>query len=655
MSITEQGARLYRDAAILIRDVETGEIVSTMSARRERLAGYYPLEELLPAIDAMQAALGYEAGIDGEVGRNELANYLLVDLLTTTRPEEISEGQGNLLKDAALRGLTNTTGFAGWTYVFTDFLVPVSSSTIATEEEATIISTPGWDAGAVSAAAAYSAARCRFRVQTGMQFVIGLQEGDPLVPTTRFVGLYFTGDWFFPMFRRPFGDEGNILSGLTPGLGFFIPRYAEGNEFLVEFRKRTAIFKSFDPSGQAVVNQSFLLGAADEETAVYNLGVAIYQPGSWVEGLEITQLADADVRLPAMRGLAGLLRNGAKAPFPKMTTQARLATRSNAVLPAMKTAGGYPYAFSYTTLPRLRTQGTEVVIEPGPPRSGAMFPAMRTSMSIVTGGVGNADTMLPAMKSKGGRATGEVIMRFPALTTFAAALPPGEAVFYSLAGIAPPVTGYALVLASFSSGVAGASTLVGAAVFNAALNGGVNAASSLSATAVLNAILSGRVTFDGDPGSLGAPMEVWVMNLANKATSSYDNFGFNSFMTVGGKTYGVKEDGVFALEGSTDDGEPIRASVSFGQQDFGSKAKKNMLAAYVGVSSTDRVYLKITTPEGEYVYVARNSSEALKQQRIDVGRGLQATFFTFELFNQDGSDLDIESATFVAADFNRRI
>ena len=49
------------------------------------------------------------------------------------------------------------------------------------------------------------------------------------------------------------------------------------------------------------------------------------------------------------------------------------------------------------------------------------------------------------------------------------------------------------------------------------------------------------------------------------------------------------------------------------------------------------------------------ASPEMAQMRFDVGRGLQANYFTFELFNKNGGDFEIDSVSFFAAEFKRRI
>jgi hypothetical protein len=110
------------------------------------------------------------------------------------------------------------------------------------------------------------------------------------------------------------------------------------------------------------------------------------------------------------------------------------------------------------------------------------------------------------------------------------------------------------------------------------------------------------------------------------------------------------------LDGDDDSGEAIRASISFGKHDLKSPLLKRLVKAYIDVASTARLILKVTTPQGEFVYEARDFDELLMTQRFDVGRGLEGKHFTLELFNNDGCDFTLAGAEFLASEImNRRI
>lgn len=152
-----------------------------------------------------------------------------------------------------------------------------------------------------------------------------------------------------------------------------------------------------------------------------------------------------------------------------------------------------------------------------------------------------------------------------------------------------------------------------------------------------------------------AASEVWAINLDSAATTRYENFSFNSFAQIGAKHYGAKYDGIYELDGDTDSGDSIAASVNLGRRDMDAQQLKRLDAAYIAVSSTGTMYLRVTDHDGKmYTYSTRRSSTKIEQQRIDVGRGLRANFMTFEVVGI-GADFEIAGLEFMAVALDRRI
>jgi hypothetical protein len=149
--------------------------------------------------------------------------------------------------------------------------------------------------------------------------------------------------------------------------------------------------------------------------------------------------------------------------------------------------------------------------------------------------------------------------------------------------------------------------------------------------------------------------ETWVVNMDTKASTRYEQFDFNSFAFVDGHYFGAQQDGVYLLEGDDDHGDPIRASINFGLQNFGTSLMKHVPDVYVGVASDGRLVLKVKSDAETYFYTQRDASEFTRTQRFDLGRGLRNSFFEFELFNQDGGDFDMESIEFVVVTMSRRV
>jgi hypothetical protein len=191
---------------------------------------------------------------------------------------------------------------------------------------------------------------------------------------------------------------------------------------------------------------------------------------------------------------------------------------------------------------------------------------------------------------------------------------------------------------------------------DATLHSDAGVATSLAFTSLLNALMQTTVSVGAVVPPYEADHVVYVVNTDTSATSTYESYPFNSYALFDGAYFGMKSDGLFKLEGDNDNGTAISASVSFGKQNFGSAFKKRMTAAYIGLSSTGKMYLKITDGAGvENIYAARRSDDYLRQQRVDVGRGIEASYLTFELFNKAGADFELATVEFQATQLTRRI
>ena len=193
-------------------------------------------------------------------------------------------------------------------------------------------------------------------------------------------------------------------------------------------------------------------------------------------------------------------------------------------------------------------------------------------------------------------------------------------------------------------------------VLDGQLPGGANAVDAITTTAILNALMSSALI-----GASFEPLseqggETWVINTDTGASSLYESYSFNSFATIGGRMYGVRSDGLYLMEGSTDDGAPIRASLGFGSTDFDSDKLTRLEHAYIGVASTGRMFLRVILRDGtRYTYAARRNDSYMAVQRIDVGRGIRASYMEFELYNDAGCDFELNTVSFHAAELTRRI
>lgn len=159
----------------------------------------------------------------------------------------------------------------------------------------------------------------------------------------------------------------------------------------------------------------------------------------------------------------------------------------------------------------------------------------------------------------------------------------------------------------------------------------------------------------GAGGRLLDTSAAWAVNMRTDASTRYESYRFNSYARIGGKLYGAKPDGIYALEGADDQGQPVRWSLHLGEHDFGTRALKSVPTAYVGVASDGQVLLKVGDGKSSYVYQMRRNDARMKTQRFDLGRGLRANYFTFELLGEDGGDFELDEVQFEVLPLARRI
>jgi hypothetical protein len=153
------------------------------------------------------------------------------------------------------------------------------------------------------------------------------------------------------------------------------------------------------------------------------------------------------------------------------------------------------------------------------------------------------------------------------------------------------------------------------------------------------------------------PLVAYVVNANNFAVSTYQNFNFNSFMQLGGTYYGASEDGLYELEGDTDSGAAINASLTLGKQDFKSEMLKTLPSVYLGIKASGAMIMKIITDDGAirmYQLNAINNS-SLQTSRLTVGRGVASRYWQFELQNVSGNDFTLDTITFYSVILSRRI
>lgn len=379
----------------------------------------------------------------------------------------------------------------------------------------------------------------------------------------------------------------------------------------------------------------------------------------------------AVTRLPLLRGVGGedaAAYARGEGSLPALFGFSGVGNRGDGLLPALRslaigrlgTEGPREYARSLGELPLLVSAGAAGGLAPAYALSAGLLSAISGASSGYTGGVGSAEGSLPAWIGLGveglyARSRGQL----PMWLSYGSA-PEGlsNAFLTSFAlteSIMPTETQLFVVFTS-----EGSISSVFAAQYqvNASMVSEADASDTMLTAFELQALLYSYASATSIDTQSQADGEVWVVNLESNASTRYDNFTFNSFAKIGDTYYGAREGGIYALDTvDADAGAPIQALVNLGRQDFGSSMLKRMESTYMAVSSYGTMYLRVTDHDGQaYTYAARRNTSKLEQQRVDVGRGIEANFLTFELLNgSGGEDFELSGLEFMAVNLTRRI
>jgi len=222
-------------------------------------------------------------------------------------------------------------------------------------------------------------------------------------------------------------------------------------------------------------------------------------------------------------------------------------------------------------------------------------------------------------------------------------------------------------------GAAGAAAVLAAALpkFTAQFSGALGVAGAMAGnTPALTASFTAFVGVNGDlalvlpkltaafaSGAAAAYQRSYVANLANNILTEFANYEFTSVTEFGGKFYGTKSDGIYLLEGATDNTAPIDLSVDLGNLDFGNRNQKRVSDFYMAYNTDGKMKVTVSTDEtSPYSYsLSSYGVETIKQRRVALGKGLRGKYWNIKIENVNGADLRIESLHLRVALQNRRI
>lgn len=145
----------------------------------------------------------------------------------------------------------------------------------------------------------------------------------------------------------------------------------------------------------------------------------------------------------------------------------------------------------------------------------------------------------------------------------------------------------------------------------------------------------------------------WATNTRTGATANYSNYEYTSFAQRGTHYLATREDGLYRLDGDTDNGVDIIAELRSGFLQFAGGKFTSFAGIYLGVHGTGALFLKLLTGD-EKSYTYRVIAQNMETTKVRVGKGLRARYFAFELVSS-GQDFDLDTVEFLPLGAQRRV
>jgi len=117
----------------------------------------------------------------------------------------------------------------------------------------------------------------------------------------------------------------------------------------------------------------------------------------------------------------------------------------------------------------------------------------------------------------------------------------------------------------------------------------------------LQSLIAEGLEFTIDIKLSGELWQCWVLNTAAYFPSVYSGYDFNSYAVFENTVYGLKDDGLYEISGTTDNGSTIHNGILLPDTDFGMQRKKRIRKAYFGITGTGAA-LKMETDNGTKTY-----------------------------------------------------
>ena len=171
--------------------------------------------------------------------------------------------------------------------------------------------------------------------------------------------------------------------------------------------------------------------------------------------------------------------------------------------------------------------------------------------------------------------------------------------------------------------------------------------------------LSDLVTV-GETWTLSGDSTAWSINTRTQAVTEYRGFSYNSFATIGRKYLAADQFGLYELNGPSDDGVKVIASLTGGYLEPNGGKFAGLKGVYMGVTgqgagSTPAWLLKLDTGDGREFTYQTLSNPGLMSTKFRIGKGLKSRFMGWHVETVDGQDFSFNSIEFIPSMSGRRV
>lgn len=152
------------------------------------------------------------------------------------------------------------------------------------------------------------------------------------------------------------------------------------------------------------------------------------------------------------------------------------------------------------------------------------------------------------------------------------------------------------------------------------------------------------ILFHMEQSAEAADYLTMVMNIRNKALTTFDNYNFNSMCAFGGRHFGATGANIFDLDtGDKDNGVPIEWNFKTGYLDLEQKRKKKLVQAWTSYKTDGDIKFTLVQPDGgQYEYILQGIDTTETGLRVKFGKGIKTKYVALNISNIDGSSIDLD-------------